>query len=362
MITPIGGTAETTAAAAKAGISAYQISDYKTRSCKQITMATVPDAALPKICDDLNTSEALSEQMGRMLMMAHAALSQTMESYPADAPLPLILCGPSVDTDLQVPFSHQFFDLLMTQTGIKLDRPNCRLISMGRAGVMTGIDVAMKYLALGHDYILVGGVDSYRNYDLLLKLSEQDRLRAEGVKDGFAPGEAACFLLLTGKAALAKSFNGAHLALSTPGLAQEAGHMSSPTPYTGDGLADAFRSAIKNHGAQRISCVYSSMNGENFWAKEFGVAMLRNQHSMEDGVKHEHPMDAFGDLGAASGAVLVTLAGLSLVQEGKPRASLVYCSSDGAQRGAVCIRQAAVAPPAPQPSAQAENGNTGVAS
>jgi len=362
MITPVGGNAEMTAAAVKAGISGYQISDYRTRSCKPITLATVPDEALPKICDALNTSEVLSEQMGRMLMMAHVALAQTMDCYPADEPLPLILCGPTADEELPVPFSHKFFDLLMTQTGVKLDRPNCRLIGMGRAGVMAGIDVALKYLAEGHDYILVGGVDSYRNYDLLLKLSEQDRLLAEGVMNGFAPGEAACFLLLTGKATLAKAFNGANLLLSTPGLAQEKGHLNSAIPYTGDGLAAAFRSALNNHGEAPISCVYSSMNGEHFWAKEYGVAMLRNKQSMQEDVTHEHPMDAFGDLGAASGAVLVALAGLSLAQAGKPATNLVYCSSDSAQRGAICISQATAVSPPPQSSAPQNHRNTGVTS
>lgn len=362
MITPVGGSAEMTAAAVRAEISGYQVSDYKNGSCKSITMATVPDDELPKICDDLNTSEQMSEQMGRMLMMAHIALDEVMGFYPGDDPLPMILCGPMADEDLAVPFSHQFFDLLMTQTGIRLDRPNCRLIGMGRAGVVAGIDIAMKYLDQGHDYILVGGVDSYREYELLLKLSRQDRILAEDVKDGFVPGEAACFLLLTGKVELAKQFNGVRLFLTTPGLAHEKGHFGSEAPYTGDGLAQAFDTALKNHGGQNVSCVYSSMNGEHFWAKEYGVAMLRNKQAMKEDVKHEHPIDCFGDLGAATGAVLISLAGLTLAREGKPHTSLIYCSSDTFQRGAICMSLSKIEIQPEQLSGEANHDRAGLVS
>lgn len=337
MITAVGGTAEMTAAAVRAGISGYQVSEYKNWECKPITMAMVPDDAFPEICDELDTSEEMSDQIARMLMMSHVALEEVMESYPGTVPLPLILSGPEMDEDLEVPFSHTFFDLLTTQSDIELDKSNCRLLGLGRAGVINGIDVAGKYLNQGHDYVLVGGVDSYQDYDLILKLTEQDRVKAEDSTDGFIPGEAACFLLLTGKVELAKKFGGSILSLASPGLSQEPGHFSSEVTYTGDGLAKSFEVALSNHAGQAISCVYSSLNGENFWAKEYGVAMLRNKKFMEEDVIHEHPADCYGDLGAATGAVLIGLAGLSLVRGKQVKSSLICSSSDNAYRSAVCM-------------------------
>ncbi|NOX92935.1 MAG: hypothetical protein GXP18_10950, partial [Gammaproteobacteria bacterium] len=41
MITPVGENAKITAAAVKAEISGYRISDYKNGSCKPVTMAMV---------------------------------------------------------------------------------------------------------------------------------------------------------------------------------------------------------------------------------------------------------------------------------------------------------------------------------
>ncbi len=337
MITAIGETAGMTAAATRAGINGYEVSEYKNWACKPVTMAMVSDTALPEICDELDTNEEMSDQIAHMLMMAHAALEEVMASYTGTVPLPLILSGPEIDKDLEVPFSYTFLDLLVTQSGIALDRKNCRLLGIGRAGVINGIDTAIKYLSLGHDYVLVGGIDSYQDYDLILKLAEQDRIKAEDSTNGFVPGEAAGFLLLTGKAELAKNFDGSVLCLSSPGLSQESGHFTSEASYTGDGLAQAFELALKNHSGQPISCVYSSMNGENYWAKEYGVAMLRCKKFMDKDVIHEHPADCYGDPGAATGAILIGLAGLSLARNGEEKSCLVYASSDSAYRSAVCM-------------------------
>ena len=340
MITALGGSALTTAVAVRARRKGLRISDeYKNAACKPITMAPVPDAALPEFMHELETSEDINVPIGRMLLMASVALEEVMASYPGHKPLPLILAGPTAYAGQEVPFSHGFIDLLSAQTDIEFDRGNSRLITTGRSGVLAGIDIAMKYLNLGtDDYVLVGGVDSYQDPDLLWQLDEQDRIKAEETPDGFIPGEAAGFLLLTSKPERAKRFGGYKISLYAPGLANEPGHLYSDETYTGSGLADALRLAIGQGDGQAIQTVYSSMNGEHFWAKEYGVAMLRNKDAFSDNVSHEHPADCFGDIGAAMGAVLIGVAGLSMARSGKLQHGLVYCSSDQAQRAALCIR------------------------
>ena len=339
MITPIGGSALTTAVAVRARRKGFRISDeYKNGACKPIIMARVPDAALPEFIGELETSEDINIPIGRMLLMASVALEEVMASYPGNKPLPLILAGPTAYAGQEVPFSYAFIDQLTAQTEIEFDRANSRLIATGRSGVLAGIDMAMKYLNLGtDDYVLVGGVDSYQDPDLLLQLDERDRIKAEDVPDGFIPGEAAGFLLLTNKPELAKNVGKFKVSLYTPGLANEPGHLYSHETYTGSGLADAMRLAISQSDGQAIQTVYSGMNGEHFWAKEYGVAMLRNKDALAENTSHEHPADCFGDLGAAMGAVLIGVAGISMARSGKPQHGLVYCSSDQAQRAAVCI-------------------------
>ena len=338
MITPVGADAPMTAAFVRCGRGVQRESDYINNAGKSITMAMVPDEALPEFAPELETSEDISVPIGRMLLMASLALQDAMAGYRGNRPTPLILAGPAAYANQEIPFTHAFFDHLITQTQIQIDRPNCRLINAGRTGVHAAIALATKYLNQGlGDYILVGGVDSYQDYDLLLQLDEQGRIKAEDTPDSFVPGEAAAFLLLTHKAELAKPFGRYKLSISEPGVADEPGHLYSTETYTGSGLADAIRLAIQNGNGQAIRTVYSSMNGEHFWAKEYGVAMIRNKEAMDENVKHEHPAECFGDLGAAAGAVLIGIAGLAMAKEGTPHTSLIYCSSDQAQRAAICV-------------------------
>jgi 3-oxoacyl-[acyl-carrier-protein] synthase-1 len=51
----------------------------------------------------------------------------------------------------------------------------------------------------------------------------------------------------------------------------------SDETYRGDGLDAAFKQALSEHAGEGIHTIYASMNGENYWAKEFGVAYLRNK-------------------------------------------------------------------------------------
>lgn len=339
MITSVGGSALTTAAAVRARRKGMRTSEtFKNRACKPLTLATVPDAALPEFAGALQTHEDINLPIGRMLLMAHATLEDIQVLYPETQPLPVMLAGPAAYTGQEVPFSHAFFDLLAEQTGIEFDWPNSRLLAMGRSGVLTGIDMAIKYLNLGTgNYVLVGGVDSYQDHDLLLQLDARDRIKTEDAKDSFIPGEAAGFLLLTNKPERAQRFGNFKIGLTAPGLAEESGHLYSEQPYRGDGLAHAFQVALANAPGLTIQTIYSSMNGENHWTKELGVAQIRNSHAIAEDVKIEHPADCLGDTGAATGAVLIGLAALDLQKGWRKGPALVYCSSDHAPRAAVCV-------------------------
>ena len=79
------------------------------------------------------------------------------------------------------------------------------------------------------------------------------------------------------------------------------------------------------------------MNGENFGAKEWGVAHARNSGAIDPGFVLEHPADCVGDTGAACGPLLMAIAAMGLRERQIASPVLVYCSSDGATRGALCV-------------------------
>jgi 3-oxoacyl-[acyl-carrier-protein] synthase I len=118
----------------------------------------------------------------------------------------------------------------------------------------------------------------------------------------------------------------------------EPGHLYSDAPYRGDGLA-ATLSQLVALGSSffPVAEVYSSMNGESHWAKEWGVAYTRNRATIQPGYRMHHPAECFGDTGAASGPLMIALAALG-IRGGYRQPPILICgSSDWGGRAAVVV-------------------------
>jgi 3-oxoacyl-[acyl-carrier-protein] synthase I len=236
-----------------------------------------------------------------------------------------------------------FLNHLTLQTQVKLDSQRSRVFRHGRAGGLLALRHGMKLLETRRaPVVCVGGVDTYFDLRLLAELDAQDRLMTDGVFDGFFPGEGAAFLLL-GAPGTAKSLGQVPLAqVLGVGEGLEKGHLYSDAPHRGDGLADALRTLFASLPAPtpRVACVYAGLNGENFWAKDWGVARLRNTEYFEEHHRLEHPVEYIGDPGAALGTLLVGVAAIGLQRGYLREPCLVWCASDREERAATLLRTA----------------------
>ncbi len=332
MITAVGGNALQTLASVRAGISRYQESPFYNKRFEPMTMALVPDDVLPPLNEELAAEPGLTARQIRMLRLATPALREAMAPLEEPEPLPLLLAVPESFKDRPPAVPDNFAALIAKQTGIGLDPGASRLFRSGRAGGLQALEAAIEMLAGGaHDMVLLGGVDSYLDLYLLGTLDMENRILADGVMDGFAPGEGAGFLLLA--SAEAEGVR-AIATIDAPGLADEPGYRYSDQPYRGDGLSDAMRTALEGANGIPVRTVLGSLNGENFGAKEWGVAAMRNKDGLAEDHRFEHPADCFGELGAAVGPVLLGLAALGMRAGWLPGPALVWCASEGRQRGA----------------------------
>ena len=93
--------------------------------------------------------------------------------------------------------------------------------------------------------------------------------------------------------------------------------------------------SITNASASTIKTVFASFNGENFNAKEWGVAVIRNQQNLDSDFNIVHPADCYGDIGAATGPVLMALASIGMQKDHYEKPALVWASSEIEQRAAV---------------------------
>jgi 3-oxoacyl-[acyl-carrier-protein] synthase-1 len=338
MITPLGPSVATTVAAVNAGISAYALSEYDTDDGEPITMARVPDVVFTHIDAEIDEGDRHNLRHNRLMKMAITAIREACETQLTEQAVPIVFGMSERFTDRDGLSS--FIENLQQNCKPWISTQLSRSLHSGRAAGMEAIDFIFRYLYESkNSFLLVGASDSYMDDDLINPLAQERRLLSPGASDAFVPGEAASFLLLTRYPELAEQRNGYAIALHTPGMATEEGHLYSDAPYRGDGLDQAFKKALQNQPQHSIQNIYSSMNGENHWAKEYGVAYLRNKKTFVDKINIVHPADCYGDIGAATATALITLAAEHLHRSQQLQKSLVYSSSDFGLRAAIMVEK-----------------------
>jgi 3-oxoacyl-[acyl-carrier-protein] synthase-1 len=333
MVTPVGLSAPTSAAAFRAGIVRVRESSFVDRHSEPILAGFLDEEFLPRLSLPKATRKVPSVRYARMLRLASSALHEAARGTSKPA---LLLALPEDGGDVGMEFIEQLAHL----SGVELDVRGSKLYPQGRAGGLLALAEALRRLATPSQApVLVGGVDTYCDLPLLDALWDEQRLRAHGLTDGFAPGEGASFVLL--------GPHGRGQRLGLPPMASvlgvgtgvEKGHLYGTEPYLGEGLSDAFRALFSSlAGAPpRIRCVYAGLNGESFWSKEWGVSYLRHSRYFEEGFRFEHPIECMGDPGAALGPILLSLAAIGIQRGYRPAPCLVWCSSDREPRGAALV-------------------------
>jgi 3-oxoacyl-[acyl-carrier-protein] synthase-1 len=342
MVTPVGLTSASTAAAVRAGIARLSESRVWGRAGEPLVMGLLKDEYLPPLAPSLEKHPALSPHTQRLLRLAGPALREALARCPTPASVPVLLGLHEPWPELPVPDGEDFLKALAAQAGVEPATARSQVFCQGRASGLVALEQALKLLDAERrtPFVVAGGVDSYLALDLLARLDGEGRLPTGVITDGFIPGEGAAFLLLA-RPGEARRLGLEPLAvLAGVGLAEERGHRYSPEPYLGEGLAAAFTRLFKGREAlPPIRCVYAGLNGESFWAKEWGVAWLRNSKRFVEALQLEHPVQNFGDPGAALGPLLVGLAAIGLHRGHQEGPCLVWCSSDGEERGAALLHR-----------------------
>jgi 3-oxoacyl-[acyl-carrier-protein] synthase-1 len=193
----------------------------------------------------------------------------------------------------------------------------------GHTGVFSLIEKALKVMDEGKiTRAIVGGVESCLFPEWLEKLDKNYRIRSRRNIDGYIPGEAAAFVLIEKESrggdgqTAAFRINGLSSAIETAGglkhvVSDLAGDTNDPPVIVGD------------------------LNGESKRMKEWGNVWTALGEQLGNPVCLEHPADILGDVGAASGAVLLIMAMYMLqTNHGDRHSAIVFTASDfGCRRG-----------------------------
>jgi 3-oxoacyl-[acyl-carrier-protein] synthase-1 len=297
-------------------------------------MGLVPEDALepPSVEFDALALPSRGRRMLRLGAPALRALAKELD----DKPCALYLGLPDISED-DAPWMKDFPALLATQAGVKVDADASRAYAYGRAAALLALQEALK--AITDDparQIVVGGVDSYLDLALLARLSEERRILGPNAMDGFLPGEGAAFIVLRGMPAGADASS---VAVCGAATVDDAAHRYATEPALGEGLSDAIEAMRREYGDPRqpIATIFAGMNGESFDAKLWGVAQVRHSTVFAPAPSVEHPADCIGDTGAASGAILASLAAHVLSKSQRPGPALVWAASDRETRACALL-------------------------
>lgn len=340
MVTPLGINFPMTAASVKASISGYSVSDYLADDGQPVTMSMVPDAFFDSVNPDIDEGDVFGAQYERVIKMAIVALKEAINSIKTDKPVPLILAFP----EQQQEYGHTYPDSLkvnlLAQDDLPFTKEQTYGFYTGRSGGAEAVNMALRLLYdQGHEYVVLGASDSYYQCPRLFELKEKQRLLTRTNSDGFAPGEAAGFVVLTRNRGSALMHNGKSVVLYESGVAEEKGHILSEVPYLGEALDWAISKALASSSLNSVDILYSSMNGERYWSKELGVTMMRSLRGTTDTFRIEHPSDCYGDIGTASAPVLMGLAVNDLFRSNAVNSCIIYSSSDGPGRAATVLQK-----------------------
>jgi 3-oxoacyl-[acyl-carrier-protein] synthase-1 len=342
VITPIGLSLAETAASARARVARIAEIECLDRRQEPFLAGTVPDDGLPALAESLRTAR-LQPREARMLRLAHAAVEEALAPLPpAEPAVPLLLGLPEQHTARPLD-PTAFLARLGEQTRGLIDAPRSVAAPRGRAAGLMALREAAARLTRGDArHMLVGGVDSLVDPYVLGTLDLQGRIRHPENHDGLSPAEgAAMLLLMTAEVAAEHGIRPlARLLGSASG--REPGHLYSDDKYLGEGLAGTLAALLTEAPPPApIATVYGSFNGERYWAREFGVARLRETAAFVAEHAMEHPAECFGDLGSAHGPALAALAAHALRHGYRAAPCLVYASSDYGDRAAALVAAAA---------------------
>jgi len=214
-----------------------------------------------------------------------------------------------------------------------------RIFQVGHSGGFLAVQAALFAIREGREEMsIVLGADSYLDPEILHRLEEAGRLKCTANSSGFIPGEAGAAILLESLGHADARGAPVLSAVEAGGTAFEGNTVLSGETSVGEGLEAAIRAGLGGCDGEKIGWIASDLNGESYRATEWGYCQARLTSALEDELRIWHPADCLGDIGAATGPVLISLVSQAFRRGYSPsNRCLLLTSSDGGERSALIV-------------------------
>jgi 3-oxoacyl-[acyl-carrier-protein] synthase-1 len=212
----------------------------------------------------------------------------------------------------------------------------------GNAGMLRCVqDVLAAASQPRFEPCIVAGVDSHLFSEELARLDRAGRLKSPRNRDGFIPGECATAVLLERPSEASRRGATPIASVVSAATAVEKRSIGSGEQATGEGLATALRTVCAAGLPQGASWALCDLNGESYRFREWGVVRVRLTQELQGLRRLWHPADCLGDVGTATGGVLMAVVGRSFQRGYAPAdRALVWAGNDDGQRTALVLARA----------------------
>lgn len=324
--TPVGLTAESCAAAVRAGISRLKEYPWIDPRGQPIVLAT--DARL-----DRNTEarERMVAMVEHVLAEACAKLDRTPTSPSL---LRVLLALPETRPGFSEKDASWVLEIIRSRFRPSRSKVTVELAGRGHAGAVQAVAKALARDDRDAMFLIVGA-DSHHHVDTFQWLDRERRLARATIRNGFVPGEGAGCIALA-SVELVRRLQLARLAIVRGAqMAQETQLRESETGSLGVAMSRAVEALHLPN--ESVDAIYLDLNGERYRSEEWGFVALRASRLWKS-LDYFAPADSWGDIGAAFGALAAVLAVQSFVRRYStgPRA-LILAGSESGSRGAMLI-------------------------
>lgn len=304
--TPLGLTAESSAAAVRARISRLREHPILVDSTGEPVVGAIDGQLDPSI-------------MGwqRIVALACSALVEVAgklsERVQLRASIQMFLSLPEPRTGLTDEDAGLIAAEVRAALETALPGNDVRLqrVGPGHASGLHAIALSAEQLRRGAaDLCLVVGVDSFCAPETVAWMLDNQLLARRGARGGFSPGEGAGCVALTSESVLRRWGLAPLGTLHGAASANE----GSDSENGDEGLGVALTRAVVEATATLspphdvATDIYCDINGERYRTEEWGFTVLRASRGLSDASAYQAPASYWGDQGAASGPLFVTLA------------------------------------------------------
>lgn len=328
--TPVGTSAIKTAANIRAGID--RISIYEDLLDEQYEPVKLG------LAEYIHTQHTITERLEKLCLPAIKDALKILESAHSKPDVLPVYIGypverPGLDENIQSVLAR------LIQNTFADFKPVIKFFSYGHAAGAYTIRAAEQYFEeYNNGLCLIGGVDSYLDHQTI-KWLERERLMHCTNQKGFIPGESAGFILTGTPDSIEKYGLSSFSEISSYGVSEEPAHILSGQACCGNGFTEAIKGALNGMPEEiTVDQIYGTLNGHPWFDNEFGLSFPRILEFLSNPDHLKFPSEHWGDIGAASIPVFITLIAESIRKNyAKGPFSLICSSSMDSSRGAVLI-------------------------